>query len=55
MKPNRVIVRHMHVIADRALHPRRFAAFDVAVRAAAIALVALLIFGILPAIVEAAA
>jgi hypothetical protein len=45
----------MHVIADPTLHPRRFVAFEVAVRVVAIALVALLIFGILPAIVAAAA
>ncbi|MEO5966040.1 MAG: hypothetical protein ABIR11_11295 [Candidatus Limnocylindrales bacterium] len=45
----------MRVIADPTLHPRRFAAFEVAVRVVAIALVALVIFGILPMIAEAAA
>jgi hypothetical protein len=54
-KPIDVTVRLMPVIADPMLHPHRFVAFEVVLRALAIALVALVIFGILPAIVEAAA
>jgi hypothetical protein len=54
-KPTGAIVRHMHVIADPTLHPRRYVAFELALRVAAIALVTLLILGILPAISEAAA
>ncbi len=45
----------MRVIADPTLHPRRFVAFELALRAVAIALVTLLILGLLPAIAEAAA
>jgi len=44
----------MRVMTDPTLHPRRFAAFDVVVRAALIAAVALLIFGVLPAVADAA-
>lgn len=45
----------MGVIADPTLHPRRYLAVDVAVRMILIALVTVLIFGILPTIVGAAA
>jgi hypothetical protein len=45
----------MHVIADPTLHPRRFVALELALRALAIALTTLLILGLLPAIAEAAA
>lgn len=44
----------MRVIADPSLHPRRFVAVEVVVRALEIALVAILIFWILPVIAEAA-
>ena len=45
----------MRVIADQPLHPRRYVAFELALRVVAIALVTLVILGILPAIAEAAA
>jgi hypothetical protein len=44
----------MRVIADPTLHPRRYVAVEVLVRAVEIALVAVLIFWILPVIAEAA-
>jgi hypothetical protein len=55
VKPNEPVVRLMRVIADPTLHPGRIVAFELALRAMAIALVTLLILGILPAIAEAAA
>ena len=48
------IVRLMRVIADPSLHPRRFVAVELALRSLEIALVAFLIFWILPVIAEAA-
>ena len=45
----------MRVIADPMLHPRRQLAVDIAVRTVLIAAVAVLIFGILPVIAQAAA
>ena len=45
----------MRVIADPRLHPRRQVAVEVALRAVLIAAVAVLILGILPAVVEAVA
>ena len=44
----------MPVIADLTLHPRRLVALELLFRAFEIALVAALLFGILPAIADAA-
>ena len=52
-QPNRRIARLMRVIADPTLHPRRHLALELALRAVAIAAVAVLILWILPAIAKA--
>lgn len=44
----------MRVIADPTLHPRRFVAFEVVLRAAEIAAVAVLVLWILPVIADTA-
>ena len=47
-------MRLMHVIADPTLHPRRLVALELMLRAIEIALVAVLLFWILPVIADAA-
>ena len=47
-------MRLMRVIADPTLHPRRFVAVEVALRAIEIAAVAVLVLWVLPVIAETA-
>ena len=53
-QPEPAIVRLMRVIADPALHPRRFVAFEVILRAVGIATVAALVLWLLPVIADTA-
>ena len=53
-QPQRAIARLMRVLADPALHPRRFVALEVLRTAAEIAAVAVLVLGILPVIADTA-
>jgi hypothetical protein len=53
-QPKRAIVRLMPVIADPTLNPRRPVALELLFRTLEIALVAALLFAILPAIADAA-
>jgi hypothetical protein len=53
-QPGRAIARLLGVIADPTLHPRRFVAVEVALRAAEIAAVAVLVLWILPVIADVA-
>ena len=53
-QPKRLIVRHMRVIADLTLHTRHLVALEILLRGVEIALVAALLFWILPAIADAA-
>ena len=52
MKPGRPFARHKRVIADPSLHTGRRLALELLLRAAAIALLAVVILGILPLIAE---
>ena len=52
-QPNRQVARLMPVIAPLTFHPGRRLALELLLRAAAIALAAIVILGLLPAIAEA--
>ena len=53
-QPEPALARLMRVIADPTLHPRRFVALEVILRAAEIAAVAVLVLWILPVIADTA-
>ena len=52
MKPGGPVARHKRVIADPILHPGRRLALELLLRAAAIALLAAVILGLLPLVAE---
>jgi hypothetical protein len=54
-QPEPALARLMRVIADPTLHPRRFVALEVVLRAAEIAAVAVLVLWILPVLADTAA
>ena len=53
-QPERAVERLMRVIADPTLHPRRFVALEVVLRAVEIVAVAVLVLWILPVIAGSA-